>query len=41
MSVQKGFLVAVKVVETLKEVLSVLVMKDTKHIMKIQPFVLV
>ena len=41
MSVHKEFLVVIKDVETLMEVLSVLVMQDIKHIMKIQLFVLV
>ena len=41
MSVQKELLVVIKDVETLMEVSSVPVMWDTKHIMMIQPFVLV
>ena len=41
MNVNKGHLVVVKDVETLMEVLSVPVMRDTKHIMMIQPSVLV
>ena len=41
MNVHKELLGAIKGVETLMEVLSVLVMRDTKHIMMIQPSVLV
>ena len=41
MNVNKGLLGAVKAVETLMEVLSALVMRDIKHIMMIQLFVLV
>ena len=41
MNVHEELLGVIKAVETLMEVLSVLVMRDTKHIMMIQPFVLV
>ena len=41
MSVHKGPLGVVKVVETLMEISSALAMKDIKCIMMIQPFVLV
>jgi len=41
MNVHKGFPGAVKDVETLMEVLSAFVMRDTRHIMMIQPIALV